>query len=122
MFVDNARMAQYRQSGTERFGGRGGYHPFVNGGASSSADHVAIGIRNGGGTQHGKAGRWRRSARLDRTRRFAVGSVVFVLCLVLVVSVSAYYYISGYTNFGKVDKGQLFFFLSFNTLKYGRFT
>ncbi|VVB08633.1 unnamed protein product [Arabis nemorensis] len=97
-------MAQYRQSGTERFGGRGGYHPFVNGGASS--DHVAIGIRNGGGTQHGKAGgRWRRSARLDRTRRFAVGSVVFVLCLVLVVSVSAYYYISGYTNFGKVDKG-----------------
>ncbi|XP_023636687.1 uncharacterized protein LOC17883432 [Capsella rubella] len=103
-------MAQYRQSGTERFlGGRsGGYNPYVNGGASS--DHVAIGIRNGVGnfgvvTQHGKASRWRRSARLDRNRRFGVGSFVFVLCVVLVVCVSAYYYFSGYTNFGGDDKG-----------------
>ncbi|KAG7557212.1 hypothetical protein ISN44_As11g032000 [Arabidopsis suecica] len=103
-------MAQYRQSGTERFlGGRSGYNPYVNGGASS--DHVAIGIRNGGGgnfgvvNQHGKASRWRRSTRLDRNRRCGVGSLVFVLCVVLVVCVSAYYYFSGYTNFGKDDKG-----------------
>ncbi|KAL1196044.1 putative hexosyltransferase MUCI70 [Cardamine amara subsp. amara] len=102
-------MAQYRQSGTERLGGRGGYNPYVNGGGASS-DHVAIGIRNGGGsfggvTQHGKASRWRRSTRLDRNRRFGVGSVVFVLCVVLVVCVSVYYYISGYPNFGRYDKG-----------------
>lgn len=107
-------MAQYRQSGTERFlGGRSGYNPYVNGGASS--DHVAIGIRNGGGgnfgvvNQHGKASRWRRSTRLDRNRRCGVGSLVFVLCVVLVVCVSAYYYFSGYTNFGKDDKGQFDF-------------
>ncbi|CAH2035345.1 unnamed protein product [Thlaspi arvense] len=108
-------MAQYRQSGTERFSGRvGGYpHYANNGGAgSSSSDHVAIGIRNGvggavgggGATQHGKANRWRRSVRPDRIRRLGIGTVVFVLCLVLVVTVLAYYYISGFTN-GYDDKG-----------------
>ncbi|CAA7018709.1 unnamed protein product [Microthlaspi erraticum] len=103
-------MAQYRQSGTERFSGRvGGYpHYANNGAASSSSDHVAIGIRNGVGgasQQHGKTNRWRRSVRPDRIRRLGIGSVVFVLCLVLVVTVLAYYYISGFTNSGYDDKG-----------------
>ncbi|CAH8313106.1 unnamed protein product [Eruca vesicaria subsp. sativa] len=97
-------MAQYRQSGTERFNGRvGGGYP--HNGASSS-DHVAIGIRNGigGASQHGKTNRWRRSVRPERIRRLGIGSVVFVLCLALVVTVLAYYYISGFTNNGYDDK------------------
>ncbi|ESQ33332.1 hypothetical protein EUTSA_v10006981mg [Eutrema salsugineum] len=103
-------MAQYRQSGTERFSGRGvGYpHYANNGAASSSSDHIAIGIRNGvggGAPQQGKANRWRRSVRPDRIRRLGIGSVVFVLCLVLVVTVLAYYYISGFANNGYDDKG-----------------
>lgn len=93
-------MAQFRQSGTERFSGRGGYQ---NGEAASS-DHLAIGIRNGvGGVK--ASNRWRRSVRADRIRRLGIGTVVFVLCLVLVVTVLAYYYISGYTNNGYDDKG-----------------
>lgn len=93
----NARMPQYRQSGTDRFSVRGG---------GSASDHVAIGIRNGvgGASQHGKANRWRRSVRPERIRRLGIGSVVFVLCLVLVVTVLAYYYISGFaTNSGYDD-------------------
>ncbi|KAF8112888.1 hypothetical protein N665_0059s0026 [Sinapis alba] len=74
-------MPQYRHSGTDRFSGRGG---------GSASDHVAI----------GKANRWRRSVR---PRRLGIGSVVFVLCLVLVVTVLAYYYISGFAN--NDDKG-----------------
>ncbi|CAF2043825.1 unnamed protein product [Brassica napus] len=103
--VDNASMAQYRQSGTERFNGRvGGSYP--HNGASSS-EHIAIGIRNGvgGATQHGKTNRWRRSVvRPERIRRLGIGSVVFVICLVLVLTVLAYYYISGFTNSGYDDK------------------
>ncbi|KAJ4917227.1 hypothetical protein Rs2_02777 [Raphanus sativus] len=98
-------MAQYRQSGTERFNGRS-YPHYANNGASSS-DHVAIGIRNGvggGATQHGKTNRWRRSVRPERIRRLGIGSVVFVICLVLVLTVLAYYYISGFTNKGYDDK------------------
>ncbi|CAG7863818.1 hypothetical protein BRARA_I02417 [Brassica rapa] len=98
-------MAQYRQSGTERFNGRvGGSYP--HNGASSS-EHIAIGIRNGvgGATQHGKTNRWRRSVvRPERIRRLGIGSVVFVICLVLVLTVLAYYYISGFTNSGYDDK------------------
>lgn len=85
-------MPQYRQSGTDRFSVRGG----------SASDHVAIGIRNGvggGATQHhGKTNRWRRSVRPERIRRLGIGTAVFVLCLVLVVTVLAYYYISGFAN------------------------
>ncbi|XP_056854552.1 uncharacterized protein LOC130504003 [Raphanus sativus] len=84
-------MPQYRQSGTDRFSVRGG-----------ASDHVAIGIRNGvggGATQHhGKTNRWRRSVRPERIRRLGIGTAVFVLCLVLVVTVLAYYYISGFAN------------------------
>ncbi|XP_010461271.1 PREDICTED: uncharacterized protein LOC104742011 isoform X2 [Camelina sativa] len=89
-------MAQFRQSGTERFsGGRGG---------AASSDHVAIGIRNGvGGAK--ATNRWRRSVRADKIRRLGIGSVVFVLCLVLLVTVLAYYYISGFTSNGYDDKG-----------------
>ncbi|KAF2588157.1 hypothetical protein F2Q70_00038725 [Brassica cretica] len=92
----NARMPQYRQSGNDRFS--------VRGGGGSASDHVAIGIRNGAGG-HGKANRWKRSVRPERIRRVGVGSVVFVLCLVLVVTVVAYYYISGFANNGYDDKG-----------------
>ncbi|CAN8290004.1 unnamed protein product [Cochlearia groenlandica] len=100
-------MAQYRQSGADRFTVRGGGSYSHNGGASSS-DHVAIGIRNGvggGATQHGKANRWRRSVRPERIRRLGIGSVVFILCLALVITVLAYYYISGFVNNGYDDKG-----------------
>lgn len=110
-------MAQYRQSGTERFSGRVGSYPhYANNGAvsSSSSDHIAIGIRNGvggasggGASQHGKNNRWRRSVRPDKIRRLGIGSVVFVLCVVLVITVSAYYYISGFTYSGYDDKGEL---------------
>ncbi|CAN6928513.1 unnamed protein product, partial [Brassica oleracea] len=105
--VDNASMAQYRQSGTERLNGRvgGSYPQYANNGASSS-DHIAIGIRNGvgGATQHAKTNRWRRSVRPERIRRLGIGSVVFVICLVLLLTVLAYYYISGFTNNGYDDK------------------
>ncbi|CAG7897285.1 unnamed protein product, partial [Brassica rapa] len=91
-------MPQYRQSGNDRFSVRGG-------GGGSASDHVAIGIRNGAGGQ-GKANRWKRSVvRPERSRRGGVGSVVFVLCLVLVVTVLAYYYLSGFANNGYDDKG-----------------
>lgn len=111
-------MAQYRQSGTERFSGRVGSYPhYANNSAassSSSSDHIAIGIRNGvggasggGASQHGKNNRWRRSVRPDKIRRLGIGSVVFVLCVVLVITVLAYYYISGFTNTGYDDKGEL---------------
>ncbi|CAF2056400.1 probable hexosyltransferase MUCI70 isoform X2 [Brassica napus] len=100
-------MAQYRQSGTERLNGRvgGSYPQYANNGASSS-DHIAIGIRNGvgGATQHAKTNRWRRSVRPERIRRLGIGSVVFVICLVLLLTVLAYYYISGFTNNGYDDK------------------
>ena len=60
----------------------------------------------GGATQHGKTNRWRRSVvRPERIRRLGIGSVVFVICLVLVLTVLAYYYISGFTNSGYDDKG-----------------
>lgn len=101
-------MAQYRQSGTERLNGRvgGSYPQYANNGASSS-DHIAIGIRNGvgGATQNAKTNRWRRSVRPERIRRLGIGSVVFVICLVLLLTVLAYYYISGFTNNGYDDKG-----------------
>lgn len=100
---DNAKMAQFRQSGTDRFSVRG------NGGGASS-DHVTIGIRNGvGGATKGNNNRWRRSVRADKIRRLGIGSVVFVLCFVLLVTVLAYCYISGFTYNSYDDKGQFFF-------------
>lgn len=99
-------MPQYRQSGNDRFSVRGG-------GGGSASDHVAIGIRNGAGGQ-GKANRWKRSVvRPERIRRGGVGSVVFVLCLVLVVTVLAYYYLSGFANNGYDDKGCLAYYLAY---------
>lgn len=98
-------MAQYRQSGNERFVVRGGnhdlhyhqHHHHVNG--ASSSDHISIGIRaaSSGSSQHGKPGRGRRSARSDKSRGIS-SAIVVVLCLVLAVTVLAYYYISGYNN------------------------
>ncbi|KAK3170369.1 hypothetical protein Dsin_000189 [Dipteronia sinensis] len=77
-------MAQYRQSGTERYG-------------ASSNDYLSIGIRNT--APYSKPARARRSARLDKCcRRFSIGSVIVVLFLVLLVTVLAYFYISGYSS------------------------
>ncbi|KAL4274133.1 hypothetical protein GQ457_13G023050 [Hibiscus cannabinus] len=75
-------MAQYRQQ-----------YQYSNG---TTSDHVAIGVRGGGGGN--KATRWRRSGRADRSRRISFGSLVVVLFLVLVVTVLVYYYISADNN------------------------
>ncbi|XP_042514438.1 uncharacterized protein LOC122089071 isoform X2 [Macadamia integrifolia] len=80
-------MAQYRQAGTERFGVRS--HDFHHGNGSAGSDQFAIGIR---GTH--KQGRARRSGRSDKGRRFSVGALVVILCLVLVVTGLAYFYLS----------------------------
>ncbi|KAL5845999.1 hypothetical protein ACOSQ3_009523 [Xanthoceras sorbifolium] len=77
-------MAQYRQSGTERYG-------------ASSNDYLSIGIRNT--ATYSKPARARRSARLDKCgRRVSIGSVIVFLFLVLLVTVLAYFYISGYSS------------------------
>ncbi|XVF63276.1 hypothetical protein PTKIN_Ptkin09bG0074800 [Pterospermum kingtungense] len=73
-------MAQYRQQ----------YHY----GNRTTSDHVAIGVRGGGGGAGNKAGRWRRSGRADKSRRISMGSIGAVLSLVLVITVLVYYYIS----------------------------
>ncbi|XWS24832.1 hypothetical protein CRYUN_Cryun27aG0018800 [Craigia yunnanensis] len=77
-------MAQHRQQ----------YH-YGNG---TTSDHVAIGVRGGGGGAGNKATRWRRSARADKSRRISIGSLFVVLSLVLVVIVLVYYYIAADNN------------------------
>ncbi|KAG4210662.1 hypothetical protein ERO13_A02G060500v2 [Gossypium hirsutum] len=74
-------MAQYRQQ-----------YQYSNG---TTSDHVAIGVRGGAGN---KAARWRRSGRADRSRRISIGSLIFVLPLVFLVTVLVYYYISADSN------------------------
>ncbi|PPD92619.1 hypothetical protein GOBAR_DD10437 [Gossypium barbadense] len=74
-------MAQYRQQ-----------YQYSNG---TTSDHVAIGVRGGAGN---KAARWRRSGRADRSRRISIGSLIFVLPLVFLVTVLVYYYISADNN------------------------
>lgn len=84
-----ARMAQYRQSGTERYGARASHdlHHHSNG----SSDHVVLGIRNG---QH-KQGRTRRSGRSDKGLfGVSIVAIIVVLLLVLGVTVLAYYFLS----------------------------
>ncbi|KAJ9167142.1 hypothetical protein P3X46_021813 [Hevea brasiliensis] len=75
-------MAQYRQSG----------HHYSNG----TSDHVSIGIRSPPSQQQYKPVRVRRSARSDKSRAaaFSIGAVIVVLCIVLGVTVLAYYYLS----------------------------
>ncbi|KAJ7973941.1 Transmembrane protein (DUF616) [Quillaja saponaria] len=80
-------MAQYRQSGMERFGLRGSHDLNLSNGTS---DHVAIGVRAAPHKQH----RPRRSARSDKSLQFSVGAVIVFLALVLAVTVLAYYYLS----------------------------
>ncbi|KAE8685663.1 hypothetical protein F3Y22_tig00111095pilonHSYRG00525 [Hibiscus syriacus] len=82
-------MAQYRQQ-----------CQYSNG---TTSDHVAIGVRGGGGGASNKAARWRRSGRADRSRRISFGSLVFFLILVLVVTVLVYYYISADNNDNRKD-------------------
>ncbi|GLT64761.1 hypothetical protein SLA2020_372320 [Shorea laevis] len=81
-------MAQYRQTGAERFLGPRGHdlHHSSNG----APDHVGIGIR---AAAH-KQARARRSVRSDKSRRVSVGAVIVILSLGLVVTVLAYYYLA----------------------------
>ena len=90
------QMAQYRQSGTDRNGPP--FHSTNNG----VADHVAVGIRSA----PYKQARARRSARSDKGRGISIGAIIFVLSLVLVATVLAYYYLLRDT------KGQFYFILS----------
>nr|CAN72342.1 hypothetical protein VITISV_029506 [Vitis vinifera] len=76
-------MAQYRQSGSDRYALRG--HDLHNGNGAS--DHVSIGIR----AQHKQS----RARRSSKGSRISVGAVVLILSLVLTVTVFAYNYISG---------------------------
>lgn len=76
-------MAQYRQSGSDRYALRG--HDLHNGNGAS--DHVSIGIR----AQHKQS----RARRSSKGSRISVGAVVLILSLVLTVTVLAYNYISG---------------------------
>ncbi|KGN63100.1 uncharacterized protein LOC101218369 [Cucumis sativus] len=80
-------MAQHRQSGTERYGPRS--HDALHSTNNGASDHVAVGIRS---TAY-KQARARRAARSDKGRGISVGAIVFVLSLVLVVTVLAYYYL-----------------------------
>ncbi|XP_044510812.1 uncharacterized protein LOC123229221 isoform X2 [Mangifera indica] len=85
-------MAQYRPLG----------HHSNNSNGTSSADHVSIGIRNT--TSHGKLSRPRRSARLDKAGcSLSVASVSVFLSLVLLVTLLAYFYISGYNTLVHTD-------------------
>lgn len=80
-------MAQHRQSGTERYGPRS--HDALHSTNNGVSDHVAVGIRSAAYKQ----ARARRAARSDKGRGISVGAIVFVLSLVLVVTVLAYYYL-----------------------------
>ncbi|KAF5735397.1 hypothetical protein HS088_TW15G00899 [Tripterygium wilfordii] len=80
-------MAQYRQSGTERFGRHDLHHHSPS---SGSSDQVSIGIR-----PSTKPARSRRSARSDKSRScFSVGTCVAFLGLLLAASILAYYLLS----------------------------
>ncbi|XP_068659066.1 uncharacterized protein [Aristolochia californica] len=79
-------MAQYRQSGAERFGVRGQDYHLGNGGA----DQIGlVGFR-----APYKHGRIRRFARSDKSWKVSISAVVVILGLVLVVTFFAYNYIS----------------------------
>lgn len=94
-------MAQYRQSGTERNGALHHYHNHNSNGTSLN-DHVSVGIR---AAPYNKPARARRSARSDKnSRRLSISSVFFVLLLVLLATVLAYFYISGYSNHNDDDQ------------------
>lgn len=95
-------MAQYRQSGTERYGALHHHHNNHNSNGTSFNDHVSVGIR---AAPYNKPARARRSARSDKnSRRLSIGWVIFVLLLVLLATVLAYFYISGYSSHSDDDQ------------------
>lgn len=75
-------MAQYRQSGSERFGVRS--HDLHHGNGTS--DHVSIGIR----APHKQS----RGRRFNKNRRISIGAVAVILFIALVVTVLAFNYLS----------------------------
>lgn len=82
-------MAQYRQSGTERYVARASHD--LQHHSNGSPDHIALGIRTG---PH-KQGRTRRSGRSDKGLfGISIGAIIVVLLLVLGVTVLAYYFLS----------------------------
>lgn len=76
--MNNAGMAQYRQSGFDRAGVRNG-----------GSDHVSIGI--GVRTQQHKQSRIHRRFK---TRKTSVGAFILILSLIFLISVSAFLYLS----------------------------
>ncbi|KAL6010641.1 hypothetical protein ACLOJK_001078 [Asimina triloba] len=103
-------MAQYRQSGADRFAasGRGPhdlhYHSATNGSAPVSATAAApmsdqMSLR----MPHHKPVKIRRLGRADKTRRVPIGTVVLILALTLCVSVFAFNYISS----GRQEDGRI---------------
>lgn len=87
-------MAQYRQSGTERFGARVHDVPHLHN-TNGVSDHIAVGIR----PVSLKQGRTRRSGRSGKfLPGLSIGVIVVVLALVLIVTVLAYRSISGDTR------------------------
>ncbi|XP_050363384.1 uncharacterized protein LOC126782217 [Argentina anserina] len=83
-------MAQYRQSGMERFSQRG------NGVAEAPPDHVSVGIR----TPLHKPGRTRRSGR-SQIRISTCAPLLLLLSLLLLLTLLAYFYLSFSTTTGE---------------------
>ncbi|KAJ8431445.1 hypothetical protein Cgig2_014938 [Carnegiea gigantea] len=88
-------MAQYRQSGFDRVGGRShdssanNHHQYGNGSAGG-LDHVAIGVR--ASPPHKQPRHHRRSK--GGGRRFSIGTIVSFLCFVLAATAFAFLFLS----------------------------
>ncbi|XP_058091158.1 uncharacterized protein LOC131237428 [Magnolia sinica] len=86
-------MAQYRQSGADRFSTRGSHdhlHPVTNGATSTanSSDQIAIRI------PHQKQGKIRRSGRLEKNWKISIVAVLLILLFILSVTFFIYNYLS----------------------------
>jgi Flp pilus assembly protein TadB len=83
---------------------------------NGTSDHVSVGIRaSSSSSQQQKSGRVRRLGyRSDKSSRGGlslIGAVIVFLCLALVVTVLAYYFLSNENTTN--DKGLFFFFFGF---------
>lgn len=102
-------MREWLSTGNRGRNGALHHHHNHNSNGTSFNDRVSIGIR---AAPYNKPARARRSARSDKNgRRLSIGSVIFVLLLVLLATVLAYLYISGYSNHNDddQDKGKFVF-------------
>jgi hypothetical protein len=82
---------------------------------NGTSDHVSVGIRASSSSQQQKSGRVRRLGyRSDKSSRGGlslIGAVIVFLCLALVVTVLAYYFLSNENTTN--DKGLFYFFFGF---------